>query len=146
MRSSCRTHQPSVAAYLTPFVDTLDDALFAIDASASAAPFGSMALLLDGDDRLITVVTCSGCEDVTHLVDFSQVLLSAAAKTGAWRSTILATDRAATGLAHDPDDTETWDALCRAFDGSGVDLVDWLLVDGTLVRSMGETVDGIGRW
>ena len=139
----------------SPYVDTLDDALVVLEATLvsrppTGGPFGTIALLLDGDDRLLTAVECHGCDTGTRIVELCSVLLAAASSAGSWRRCVLATDAAAglgpAALA------EAWAALRSAFDAAGIELVDWLVVPGDVpldpfgARSSSAEVDGVWPW
>ena len=139
----------------SPYVDTLDDVLLVLEATLasrprSSGPFGTIALLLDGDDRLLTAVECHGCDTGPRIVELCSVLLAAASSAGSWRRCVLASDAAA--LDRGSDAASVWAALNASFDAAGVELVDWLVVPRDLpldpfgVRSASAEVDGVWPW
>jgi hypothetical protein len=150
MRRPCPSPSPSrrpvPGALVTPFVDTLADALVVVDGSSGGAPFGSFVLLLDEDDRLLAVVELTdAATDVDGLVAACVALADAATGTR-WSSTVLASDRSGLGALATGDDRDGWTELVRSFRDAGIGLVDWLLVDGDLVGSLAGQVDGVDAW
>lgn len=149
MRHACRSHL-SLAPVASPYVDTLDDAVFVVDASVGgAASFGCVALLLDDDDRLLTAVECVACDTPARVVEFCRVLLAASPGAGAWARVVVASSfdsRAA--CVGDPVFADAWPDLVAACRASPVDLVDWLLVDlpAGVVDSMREAIEGRFPW
>ena len=145
---------PSCSPAPTPFVDTLDDVLVVVEASVrsrrrgSGDRLGTVALLLDLDDRLITAVECVGCDTSERVVELCSVLLAAAPGASSWRACVLVTAAPPWGDGLDA----PWRALRSSFDAAGVDLVDWLLVPADLpldpfaVRSASAEIDGIWPW
>jgi hypothetical protein len=147
VRPPCRSHLSPVGS---PYVDTLDDAVFVVDASVGGVPsFGCVALLLDGDDRLLTAVECVACDTPARVVEFCGVLLAASSSAGAWRRLVVASsfdDRET--CVGDRVFEEAWPELVATCAGSPVELVDWLLVDlpAGVVDSLREAMEGRFPW
>ncbi len=149
MRHACRSHL-SLAPVASPYVDTLDDAVFVVNASVGgAASFGCVALLLDDDDRLLTAVECVACDTPARVVEFCRVLLAASSSAGAWRRLVVASsfggDGAGVGGGAFAD---AWPELVAACRASPVELVDWLLLDlpAGIVDSVREAREGRFPW
>ena len=147
MRPPCRSHalgasSPlSSSAFASPYVDTLDDAVFVVDASVGGVgSFGAVALLLDDDDRLLTSVECPGCDSPDRVVELCSTRVAAATPLGAWRRLVLASSFDAPPAA--------WSAVVDAVRASPVELVDWLVLDlpTGVVRSLCETAEGRFPW
>jgi hypothetical protein len=142
VRPPCRSHV-SLAPVASPYVDTLDDAVFVVDASVGGvSSFGCVALLLDGDDRLLTAVECVACDTAARVVELCRVLLAAASGEGAWRRLVVASTADAGA------DAAAWGAVAAACAASPVELVDWLLLDlpAGVVTSVAESVEGRCPW
>ena len=139
-----------MAPIASPYVDTLDDAVFVVDASVGGvSSFGCVALLLDGDDRLLTAVECVACDTPARVVEFCRVLLAASPAAGAWRRLVVASSfdcRDACG--GDRADESAWAELASACAGSPVELVDWLLLDlpAGVVESVTDAMEGRFPW
>lgn len=149
MRPPCRSHL-SLSPVASPYVDTLDDAVFVVDASVGGVgPFGCVALLLDDDDRLLTAVECVTCDMPARVVEFCRVLLAASSGAGAWRRLVVASSFDGRGASvGDRAYESAWAELAAACAGSPVELVDWLLLDlpAGVVESVGEATEGRFPW
>lgn len=147
MRPPCRSHLSPVAS---PYVDTLDDAVFVVDASVGGVgSFGCVALLLDDDDRLLTAVECVACDTPARVVEFCRVLLAASSAAGAWRRLVVASSFDSRGaFVGDGVFADAWPELVAACRASPVEFVDWLLVDlpAGVVDSMSEAIEGRFPW
>ena len=146
MRPPCRSHAlgASSSACTSPFVDTLDDAVFVVDASVGGGSpsFGAVALLLDDDDRLLTAIECQGCATGERVVELCRVLLAAASPTRPWRRLVVASSPdVGAGVAD-------WSALVDVVAPSPVELVDWLVVDlpSGAARSLCDETTGDSPW
>lgn len=143
MRPPCRSHAlgASAAPFASPYVDTLDDAVFVVEASVGGVTsFGAVALLLDGDDRLLTAIECPGCDSPDRVVDLCSVLVAATTADGPWRRLVLATSFDAPGGA--------WASVVRVVEPSPVEIVDWLHVDlqAGAVQSLCDAAEGRCPW
>jgi hypothetical protein len=152
LRPPCRSHalgaSSALPSFASPYVDTIDDAVFVVDASVGgAASFGTVALLLDDDDRLLTAVECAGCDSPARVLELCSVLLAAAPAAGEWRRLVVASSW--------PGDDDvggdvvgSWRSLARACGSSPVELVDWLVLDlpAGVVRSVREVAEGRFPW
>lgn len=139
-RPLCRSHLLG-GGLAPPFVDTLGDAVFVVDASVGGTPsFGSVALLLGGDDRLLTAIESRACDTAARAVDLCSVLVAASAPAGSWQRLVLATSFEAA--------VADWHHLVAAVAPAPVEVVDWLEVDlaGGRVRSLREVAEGRSPW
>jgi hypothetical protein len=147
VRRLARSHLSPIAS---PYVDTLDDAVFVVDASVGGvASFGCVALLLDDDDRLLTAVECAACDTPARVVEFCRVLLPASAAARSWARLVVASSFDCRGACvGDRAFEDAWPELVAACGASPVVLVDWLLVDlrAGVADSMGEAMEGWVPW
>lgn len=156
MRPPCRSHAPALPgisglpSFASPYVDTVDDAVFVVDASVGgASSFGAVALLLDGDDRLLSAVECAGCDTPHRTLELCTVLLAAAPEAGEWRRLVVASSwPGAVEGGVDAAVVDAWRALSAACGPSPVELVDWLVLDlpAGVVQSVCEAAEGRCPW
>lgn len=142
MRPPCRSHALGASSpFASPYVDTLDDVVFVVDAAAGGVgSFGAMALLLDDDDLLLTAIECPGCDTPERVAELCRVLLTVASDDRPWRRLVVASsfDTAA----------GDWATLVDLVAAAPVELVDWLVVDlrSGDARSVREAVEGRSPW
>jgi hypothetical protein len=137
VRRPCRSHLP----FVSPYVDTLDDAVFVVEASAGGvSSFGAVALLLDDDDRLLTAVECPACDSPERAVGLCAVLVLASSPAASWCRLVLASSFDVPAAA--------WSSLAAAVGPSPVDLVGWLVIDlpTGVARSVRQAAEGWSPW
>ncbi len=143
MRSSCRRR--SVAA-IAPFIDSVDDALFVIDASMTTDRFGLSVLLLTGGRRLLAVIELRDVDEARVDAACDMLLEAASGSEAAWRAAVVATDRTGRGVGATADDHQRFRQLRERFSGAGIELIDWLLLDRAMVCSLAEATGTDDVW
>lgn len=139
MSRSCRVRRSRPVPTIAPFVDSVEEALFVIDASVTSRPFGLVVLILTADRRVVTAVQIEGGDTTERRWAACDALLSAAGPDSVWGAAVLASDRHGAGVDAAEGDVVQWAVLRDRFAAGGVELVDWLLVDDDLARSMAES-------
>jgi hypothetical protein len=106
----------------------------------------TICLLLDRAHRGFTVVIIEGSGPDDDLMGLGDLLIGAAADSGAIGAVVIATVRPDRSHLPDANDERRWFDLRVRFDEAGVELLDWFVLSGGLASSLCELTDSRWRW